>query len=144
MRILPYDNNLRLHLISIWEQSVRATHQFLSAEDFDFYQQIVAQIDFGQFQIFFCAEDSIPLGFIGMDNRKIEMLFLLPESIGKGYGKFLLNFALTELYATEVDVNEQNENAVTFYEHFGFVTYDRSELDPSGKPYPILHMRLGS
>lgn len=40
----------------------------------------------------------------------------------------------------KVDVNEENPEAIGFYEHFGFKLIGRSELDGSGKPYPILHM----
>ena len=41
-----------------------------------------------------------------------------------------------------MDVNEQNEQAVGFYEHYGFEVFDRSETDGMGDPFPILHMRL--
>ena len=40
-----------------------------------------------------------------------------------------------------VDVNEQNPAAVRFYEACGFVVEGRSELDSSGRPFPLLHMR---
>jgi len=41
-----------------------------------------------------------------------------------------------------VDVNEQNTAAVAFYKACGFVVEGRSELDDTGRPYPLLHMRL--
>ena len=31
--------------------------------------------------------------------------------------------------------------AVGFYEHMGFSTYRRTELDEEGRPYPLLYMR---
>lgn len=40
-----------------------------------------------------------------------------------------------------LDVNEQNEQAVGFYLHMGFEVAGRSELDGTGKPYPLLHLR---
>jgi putative acetyltransferase len=43
-----------------------------------------------------------------------------------------------------VDVNEQNAAAVAFYQACGFVNEGRSELDESGRPYPLLHMRLAA
>jgi putative acetyltransferase len=60
----------------------------------------------------------------------------------KGVGRVLLINAIEELKVNKVDVNEDNPQAVGFYEKFGFTTYKRSELDASGKPYPILHMKL--
>lgn len=41
-----------------------------------------------------------------------------------------------------VTVNEQNPQAVGFYEHLGFVTYQRTDHDEQGNPYPLLYMKL--
>ena len=61
---------------------------------------------------------------------------------GKGAGGRLLSHAIAAFGATSLDVNEQNEQAVGFYLHQGFVIAGRSELDGTGKPYPILHLQL--
>ena len=42
----------------------------------------------------------------------------------------------------EVTVNEQNPQAVGFYQHMGFEVYKRTETDEQGGPYPLLYMRL--
>lgn len=39
-------------------------------------------------------------------------------------------------------VNEQNPQAVGFYEHMGFETYKRTDCDEEGNPYPLLYMNL--
>lgn len=70
------------------------------------------------------------------------MLFIDPYLRGQGIAKMLLQFAIDHLNVTNVDVNEQNIQAVGFYKHFGFKVISRSELDGTGKPYPILHMQL--
>ena len=75
-------------------------------------------------------------------NSKIEMLFLSPEQIGIGLGKKLLNFAIHDLNANKVDVNEQNTKAFGFYSKFGFKTYERTDKDEQGKNYPLLRMEL--
>ena len=49
---------------------------------------------------------------------------------------------IEQLGVTELTVNEQNPQAVGFYEHLGFKTYRRTELDEEGHPYPLLYMRL--
>ncbi|BBV07949.1 hypothetical protein BML2537_14430 [Providencia stuartii] len=81
-------------------------------------------------------------GFIGVDQHKLEMLFISAAHRGKGIGKQLLNFAIKELGINEVDVNEQNPQAVGFYQHMGFTQFARSETDGEGNPFPILHMQL--
>ena len=82
------------------------------------------------------------VGFIGVAGKKVEMLFMDPEFIGKGLGKKLMHFAINELDADEVEVNEQNEEALRFYIKQGFKVYERKEKDGQGKNYPILKMRL--
>ncbi|MBM9577443.1 GNAT family N-acetyltransferase [Leptospira sp. 201903070] len=143
MKIKPYEEKFRAQMISLWERSVRETHKFVSPDDIEYFKTLVAGIDFRLFQVYCCVdEDESLIGFIGVAENKIEMLFLEPRQIGKGIGKLLIELAIQDLGATEVDVNEQNVNAVGFYSKFGFRTYDRSELDPEGKNYPILKMRL--
>jgi putative acetyltransferase len=143
LTIVEYNDEFKDQIISIWERSVRATHHFLNPDDIDYFKSIVSQIDFNLFDVY-CAltEEKRLAGFIGALGNKIEMFFLDPEFIGQGLGKLLMNFAITELKATEVDVNEDNKNAVQFYMKFGFVAYERSAKDSEGKDYPILKMRL--
>lgn len=82
------------------------------------------------------------LGFIGTADKRIEMLFVEPNCRGKGIGKKLLMHAVETEKTNEVTVNEQNPQAVGFYEHMGFKTYKRSDLDEQGNAYPLLYMRL--
>jgi putative acetyltransferase len=69
------------------------------------------------------------------------MLFVHPDHRGRGVGRTLAGHAIAA-GARTVDVNEQNAQAVGFYERLGFVVVGRSERDADGKPFPILHMAL--
>ena len=82
------------------------------------------------------------LGFAGVDDGKLEMLFISPAYRGKGVGAALLDLTVRELGVTDVDVNEQNAQARGFYEHEGFEVIGRSETDEQGEPFPIQHMHL--
>ena len=68
--------------------------------------------------------------------------FVDPAYFGKGVGSSLLSHAVSVLGADRVDVNEQNERALGFYERHGFVVTGRSQVDGTGRPYPLLHMTL--
>lgn len=81
---------------------------------------------------------------VGVAEKKIEMLFIHPDSRGKGMGKQLTEFAIYELHTHNVDANEQNEQATGFYQRMGFVVTGREETDGLGKPYPLLLMELRS
>ena len=80
---------------------------------------------------------------MGVDGRKIEMLFVAPEVFGEGLGRRLVEYGFSALGVTAVDVNEENPAARGFYEHMGFRVVGRSEHDGQGTPHPILHMLCG-
>lgn len=83
-----------------------------------------------------------PVAFMGVEDGRLEMLFLSPEERGHGLGKSLLQMGIEQYGVTEVTVNEQNPQAVGFYEHLGFVTYKRTDHDEEGNPYPLLYMKM--
>lgn len=131
-------------LLAIWEESVRATHYFLQEEDIEFFKHTIQEQYFFDHLELTLAKDSegTILGFIAVSGESLEMIFLRPRARGRGIGKMLLRHAIDEMKITKVDVNEQNEEALQFYKHFEFEVVSRSEYDNTGKPYPILHMRL--
>ncbi|SCY37695.1 GNAT family N-acetyltransferase [Flavobacterium caeni] len=140
--IVPYEDRFKKELVDVWERSVRATHDFLDPTDIVYFKGIVEHIDFNSFPVFCVVDQNRVVGFVGVADTKIEMLFLDPDHIGKGLGKRLVEFALVEWQANKVDVNEQNLKAVKFYEKCGFVVCGRTEKDSAGKDYPILQMKI--
>ncbi|MDR1493117.1 MAG: GNAT family N-acetyltransferase [Planctomycetaceae bacterium] len=112
-------------------------------EDFDYYKQMIKNEYLDNVQLYAVRNcvDKI-LGFMGISDDKIEMLFVYPKEMRKGIGKSLLDYAINKLKIRKVDVNEQNKDALKFYEKYGFIVYERTEKDNEGKNYPILKMRL--
>ncbi len=130
-------------ILEVWESSVRATHSFLREEDI---VAIKPQVSEGVRFVssFACVRDKedVIQAFMGVHEHKIEMLFVRDEHRAKGLGKMLVLYAIEKLAVKFVDVNEDNAQAVGFYEHMGFEVFKRSELDSHGDPFPILHMEL--
>ncbi|NMH24171.1 GNAT family N-acetyltransferase [Flavobacterium solisilvae] len=141
-KIEKYTDKDRQQILNIWEKSVLATHDFLHPNDFLEIKQLVHTFNFNDFEVYCLKQNNEVAGFIGLAERKIEMLFFSPNYIGKGLGRKLTDFAFSELKASKVDVNEQNTNAVKFYEKLGFKTYERTDKDDQGKEYPLLRMKL--
>lgn len=136
-------SELIFELTRVWEQSVRTTHDFLSDEEIDQIKKYVPDAFRSVPSLTVAIDDSGSIcGFIGTSDKRIEMLFIAPDVRGKGIGKQLLTHVVNNESVDEVTVNEQNPQAVGFYEHMGFSTYKRSPVDEQGAPYPILHMRL--
>lgn len=130
-------------LLDVWEASVRATHDFLSEEDIEYFKPLILDEYFYLVDLR-CVrgDDGKILGFSGVAEDKLEMLFLRPEARGNGLGKALLTYCVDHLGITKVDVNEQNPQALGFYLKMGFEIKSRSPVDSLGKPYPILHLEL--
>ena len=114
-------------LLEIWEQSVRVTHLFLSDAEVKAIRAYVPKA-LKSVEHLIVAETEQPIGFMGVQNGRLEMLFLAPEKRGKGFGKQMLQYGIETYGITELTVNEQNPQAVGFYEHMGFETYKRTEL----------------
>ncbi len=130
-------------LLNVWEASVRATHQFLSDAEVEKIKEYVPQALGGVAHLVVAEEEpGIPVAFMGVAHGRLEMLFLSPSARGKGLGRRLLQLGVRDYGVTELTVNEQNPQAVGFYEHLGFETYKRTEHDEEGNPYPLLYMRL--
>ncbi|HXW07001.1 MAG TPA: acetyltransferase [Vicinamibacterales bacterium] len=131
-------------LFDIWLAAVRATHSFLKEEDLQFFiplaRDYLASSDTEFWAL--CTDSGTVIGFMGLAGRRMESLFLAPAFHGQGGGRQLVEHARALRGELTVDVNEQNTAARGFYERCGFVVEGRSELDETGRPYPLLHMRL--
>ena len=130
-------------LLEVWEDSVKETHLFLSSEEIDNIKKYIPQALKGVSHLLIIEnENNVPIAFMGIEDTKLEMLFIKNNDRGKGLGKQLLNYGIENYNVNELTVNEQNPNAKGFYEYMGFKTYKRTELDEQGNSYPILYMRL--
>lgn len=131
------------NLSEVWLRSVKATHLFLSDGEIRGIAKLIpsALTTVSHLVVGFNDEDC-PIAFMGIEGKKLEMLFISPEERGKGLGRRLVEFGIENYAIDELGVNEQNPQARKFYEHMGFQVYKRTETDEQGNPYPILYMRL--
>ncbi|WP_321364218.1 acetyltransferase [uncultured Celeribacter sp.] len=128
-------------VMEIWRRAVDATHHFLApvdksaieAELMEFFPKVSLQL----------AVDAAgtPQGFMFLHDGHLEALFIDPDQHGKGIGKALISRAIAAHPELTTDVNEQNPEALAFYEHVGFVRTGTSSHDGQGRPYPLIHLR---
>lgn len=139
--ITPASHNDFPAIIELWEQSVRATHHFLPE---DYLQEIKLLLPsiLPQVTMYTWRDQANSLkGFAGVADNKMEMLFIHPDCRGQGIGRSLAEYCIHTLRADLVDVNEQNEQAVQFYEKMGYVQISRRETDGLGRPFPLLQLK---
>lgn len=128
-------------VVDIWRRAVDATHDFLSPADRRAIETEVAgflpdaQLDLA------VDETGQVTGFMLLDNGHLEALFVDPDYHGTGIGRTLIESAILQHPTLTTDVNEQNSQAIGFYERLGFVRSGRSALDAQGRAYPLIHLR---
>ena len=131
-------------LVNLWENSVKASHLFLSNKEIEEIKKYVPQaLREIEHLIVEIDKTENPIAFMGIYKNKLEMLFISPNHMKKGLGRKLLEEAIKNYSVNELVVNEQNPKAKGFYEHLGFKVYKRNPIDEQGNQYPILFMHLG-
>ncbi len=128
-------------LMEIWESAVLSTHDFLKEEDFLYYKKQLP-VYFQHVALFGFEQERILIGFMGIAEGNLEMLFIDSNYRGTGIGKKLVTYAIDNLQVTTVEENEPHTHPVGFYKPIGVHIYQRSNFDGEGKEYPILHMQL--
>lgn len=92
-------------------------------------------------EFYYVGELDTPKGFIAFyDNNKttkeafLSMIIVAKECQGQGIGKRLLNIMIETcisngMKSIVLEVARDNENAISFYERFGFIKTDRETDD---------------
>lgn len=131
-------------LVNLWENSVKASHLFLSNKEIKKIKKYVPQA-LREIEHLIVETDKTenPIAFMGIYKNKLEMLFISLVHMKTGLGRKLIEEAIENYSVNELVVNEQNPKAKGFYEHLGFKVYKRNPIDEQGNQYPILFMHLG-
>ncbi len=126
--------------VEIWRAAVDATHDFLSQQDRVAIDEMVCGF-LPQVPLWLAVDgNDHPIAFMLIDNGHMQALFVDPAVRGKGVGAGLVRQGLALHPKMTTDVNEQNAQAVGFYERMGFKRIGRSPVDDQGRPYPIIHL----
>lgn len=93
--------------------------------------------------------DQSIIGFYSFKNKNnnsvhLNDLFILPDHIGKGLGKLLLNDFINKIKnanASKITL-ESDPNAEGFYLHYGFKTVGQRETSIKGRYLPIMEKTI--
>lgn len=128
-------------LIQIWRRAVDATHDFLKPEDRSAIEREVSAFLPTSPAWLATDPDDRAIGFMLIDGTHMDALFIDPDWHGMGMGRSLVEHGLAMHPTLTTDVNEQNEQAIGFYERMSFARTGRSDRDGQGRPYPLIHLR---
>ena len=83
-------------------------------------------------------DDGVIKGFVRVNGREIEKLFVEPSFQRQGIGDVLLGVAVEEKAADRLLALEKNPRAIRFYERHGFHLTDRKKRVDDTNEYLIL------
>lgn len=125
-------------ILEIWYESAKNTYDHLLEEDF---QDLMPMVEVGvrdSDNIIVIEKEEEIKGFLLLDEEIIDMLFIKADSRHKGYGRKLVEFVIDKYDIRYASVNEENEEAIKFYQDIGFVHEEKGEQDHLGRVYPML------
>lgn len=137
--ITPADN--RMSISRVYEESWKFAYKNIIPQDYlesILEGQWVTNLDDPAWKTLVCIEDSMIVGTSSFCGSRLQhfdgwgeviSIYLLPDHMGKGYGKRLMESVIAELKKLGYEdvflwVLEENERARRFYENFGFVPTD--------------------
>ncbi|MDE6432688.1 MAG: GNAT family N-acetyltransferase [Lachnospiraceae bacterium] len=132
----------RTAISKVYEESWKYAYQGIVPQDYldDIPKgQWASRIEQADRKNLVMVQDEMIIGTSGFGKSRMEemngfgeiiSLYFLPEYMGKGYGRLLLQAAVSELKKMGFDkvflwVLEENRNARYFYEKYGFVQTER-------------------
>ncbi|MCI5968718.1 glutamine-hydrolyzing GMP synthase [Helicobacter sp.] len=135
-------------LVDLWEDSIRDSHNFLKESDIATLKPEVSELLKVSENTLVVTDDAIFLGFLGVEQNRIEMLFVHPKFFKRGVGIALLREAfmrsLRQYDSIVVDCNVENVRGLRFYTQLGFKEIGRSQKDSKGRDFPMVHLEVSS
>jgi N-acetylglutamate synthase-like GNAT family acetyltransferase len=115
-----------------WDKNLTITQDYI--RDHEVFKLIKENKIIGYYSYIFEDEKNVI-----MDN-----LFILPEYIGKGFGKFLLLDFLNRMKQAKIQTIklDSEPNAEAFYSKMGFVKVGEFETSIKNRFMPIMEMKL--
>ena len=143
MTIRPYQEADREAVLAVWARAAGVGHPFLSEADLATQRLLVAEVYLPMAETWLALDAAGRVeGFIGLLDRHVGGLFVLPDRHRRGIGARLLAHALgLKGPPLTLEVYEANPDAVAFYVRQGFLVVGRKEEDDQGRPLPLLTMR---
>ena len=126
-------------LLTIWSLSSTKAHPFLKKEFVEKVSSDMRNLYMPNTETWVYEVEGEIIGFVSMMDNEIGGLFVLPDNMGKGIGRQLVDFVSKSHKVLEVEVFEKNEIGRAFYDKYGFQAIKEFIHEESGEN--VLRMR---
>ena len=118
--------------IEDWSELLTITKNYIETNHV--YKLLVDNMTIGYYSYIILNENEV----------KFDNLFILPNYIGRGYGKVLMFDFLNKLQNSEIKkvILDSEPNAERFYKQFGFIKVGQLETSIKGRFLPIMELAI--
>lgn len=118
----------------IWLETNLEAHSFIPAGYWEEnFESVKGMLPEAEVYVFEDEEKNGIQGFIGLNDRYVEGIFVRKEAQSRGIGKALLNFAKKKKGELTLNVYQKNRGAVKFYLREGFQIREESTDEMTGE-----------
>jgi GNAT superfamily N-acetyltransferase len=118
--------------MEMWSDSLTITKSYIEANYV--YKILIDHLTVGYYSYIILNENEV----------KLDNLFVLPDYIGNGFGKLLMNDFINRVKSRKANkiVLDSEPNAEKFYENFGFIKVGQMETAITGRYLPIMELKV--
>lgn len=115
-----------------WSDSLTIKEVYIKNNEV--YKLLINNLAIAYYSYFNITEDTV----------KLDNLFVLPDQIGKGYGKLLMNDFILKMEQSKTKriILDADPNAQKFYESFGFIKIGQIETSIKDRFLPIMALKF--
>ena len=111
----------------IWLKTNLKAHYFISNQYWKSNYELVKEM-MSQSEVYVFEVDKMIQGFVGLNDKYIEGIFVSDEMQSRGIGKILLDYIKDKKDRLQLKVYQKNVRAMSFYQREGF-TIQSEEMD---------------
>jgi putative acetyltransferase len=118
--IRPYTDQDTDAVVSIWRATSEVAHPFLSEAFLAAETENVRNVYPKFAEIWVLENHGQPIGFMTMIDKEVGAIFLGLACHGQGFGRAMMDFAVSRKGAVSLNVFEANTIGRAFYDRYGF------------------------
>ncbi len=120
-------------VVDVWRSASALAHPFLTSSFIETEADNVRHVYMKYAETWVTEIDGKVIGFIAMIDNEIGGLFLDPEHHGRGFGRAMVDKAVSLKGSLNVEVFSQNAIGRKFYAAYGFCGRQEYLHEPSGQ-----------
>ena len=107
-------------IADIWLKTNLKAHYFISNQYWKSNYELVKEM-MSQYEVYVFEADKMIQGFVGLNDKYIEGIFVSDEMQSCGIGKLLLDYVKDKKVSLRLNVYQKNARAISFYQREGFL-----------------------